>query len=101
MSEDEQPELFAPENRDNVEFDKFEKGAENFKKTLLRFDGVENHLFFSVIYGVMYHTTDTEKIKQEGAQKIFGESFYFDLLEIEPEIMLEKSYLFFSRGAFP
>ena len=49
----------------------------------------------------MYHTTDTEKIKQEGAQKMFGESFYFDLLEIEPETMLEKSYLFFSRGAFP
>ena len=27
-------------------FDKFEKSAENFTKTLLRFDEVENHLVF-------------------------------------------------------
>ena len=46
------------ENRDTAEFDKFdkfEKSAKNFTKTLLRFDEVENHLVFSVIYGIMHH----------------------------------------------
>ena len=101
FGEVEQPEPFAPENRDNVEFDKFEKSAENFKKTLLRFDGVEKHLFFPVIYRIMYHkNTDTENIKREDAQKILGESFYFDLLEIEPKTMLDKSLFGFFQRCF-
>lgn len=104
FGEDEQSELYAPENRDTIEFDKFdkfEKSAENFKKTLLRFDGVEKHLFFPVIYRIMYHkNTDTENIKREDAQKIFGESFYFDLLEIEPKTMLDKSLFGFFQRCF-
>ena len=66
---------------------------------MLRFDEVENHLFFSVIYGIMYHQNiDTENIKKEDVQKILGENFYFHLLEIEPETMLDKSlFCFFQR----
>ena len=102
FGEDEQSELYAPENRDTVEFDKFEKSAENLKKTLLRSDEVENHLFFSVVYGIMYHQNiDTENIKKEDVQKILGENFYFHLLEIEPETMLDKSLFgFFSEVLF-
>ena len=91
------------ENRNFVEFDKFdkfEKSVEHFKKTLLKFDEVENHLLFAVIYGIMYHKTDTENIKKEGAQEILGNDLYFDLLEIEPnqQIFIDKSLFgFFQR----
>lgn len=49
FGEDAQPELFAPEDRQSVEFDKFqgfEKHAEDLKKILMK--------FFSVIYGLMF-----------------------------------------------
>ena len=89
------------ENRNFVEFDKFdkfEKSVEHFKKTLLKFDEVENHLLFAVIYGIMYHKTDTENIKKEDAQEILGNDLYFDLLEIEPNTLLDKSlFSFFQR----
>ena len=67
----------------------------------LRFDEVENHLFFSAIYGIMHHKNiDTENKKKEDAQKILGESFYFDLLEMEPETMLDKSLFGFFQRRF-
>ena len=67
----------------------------------LRFDEVENHLFFSVIYGIMHHKNiDTENKKKEDAQKILGESFYFDLLEMEPETMLDESLFGFFQRRF-
>lgn len=54
---------------------------------MLKFDEVENHLLFAVIYGIMYHKTDTENIKKEDAQEILGNDLYFDLLEIEPNTL--------------
>ena len=88
-------------NRNFVKFDRFdnfEKSVEHFKKTLLKFDEVENHLLFAVIYGIMYHKTDTENIKKEDAQEILGNDLYFDLLEIEPNTLLSKSLFgFFQR----
>ena len=50
FGEDAQPEFFAPEERQSVEFDKFqgfEKHAESFKKLLMK--------VFSVIYGLMFY----------------------------------------------
>ena len=44
-----QPELFAPENREAVDFDRFrdfEKSSQNFLKSLHKFEDVDNHLFF-------------------------------------------------------
>ena len=65
---------------------------------MLKFDEVENHLLFAVIYGIMYHKTDTENIKKEDAQEILGNDLYFDLLEIEPNTLLSKSLFgFFQR----
>ena len=58
FGEAEQPELFAPENRDNVTFDKFEgyeKFVEKFKKILHNFYDIEDHLFNAVIYGLMFY----------------------------------------------
>ena len=35
-------------------FDKYDQNIEKFKSTLLKLDEVENHLFYAVIYGLMY-----------------------------------------------
>ena len=95
FGEDNQPELFAPEERKGVEFDKFqgfEKGAENFKKNLLKFEEVDNRLFYSVIYGLMFYKqdNDTSKLDKKNAQKMLGDDLYFALIEIQPETMLDK-----------
>ena len=58
---------------------------------MLKFNDVENHLFYAVIYGLMYYKTDKANIKKEDAQKVLGDDLYFDLLEIEPETLLDKS----------
>ena len=95
FGEDEQPELYNPENRNFVEFDRFDKFEQNVKKlknTLLKFDGVENHLSFAVIYGLMYQKTENkDTIKKEDALKILGDDLYFEWLEIEPSTVLDKS----------
>ena len=57
FGDDEQPELFAPENRNEVTFDRFEgfeKSVETFKRTLNNFPDSENYLFNSVIHGLMF-----------------------------------------------
>ena len=62
---DNQPELYEPEVRDNVEFDFFndyKKAAEKFKKTLVRFSDVENHLFYAVIYELIFKKTENGQI---------------------------------------
>lgn len=105
FGEDEQPELYNPENRNFVEFDrfdKFEQNVEKLKNTLLKFDGVENHLFFAVIYGLMYQKTENkDTIKKEDAQKILGNDLYFELLEIEPSTLLDQSLFgFFLKVLF-
>ena len=55
--EDQQPELYFPEDRESISFDKFEgfeKHIVKFKKTLKNFEGSENQLFDAVIYGIMH-----------------------------------------------
>ena len=50
FGEDAQPEPFAPENIETVNnFNGIEKYSEKFLKSLLKFEDVDNHLFFSVI----------------------------------------------------
>ena len=106
FGEDEQPELYAPEKRE-VTFDRFEgfeKSVENFKKTLFNFSEVENQLFNAVIYGLMFYKLETYqqqagiKPKKEDAQKVLGDKLYFDLIDIEPETLLDKTFFgFFDR----
>ena len=50
------PELFDPENREDVEFDSFDNYLDKsqiFKNSLLRFDNVDNQFFYAVIYGLL------------------------------------------------
>ena len=99
---DDQSELYAPEVRDNIEFDFFEnyeKSSEKFKKLLLCFENVENHLFYAVIYGLMYMKTEKgQSIKKENAREVLRDELFFKLKEIEETNMLDKSLFgYFSR----
>ena len=50
--EDTQPELYAPENRESVEFDKFvgfEKSVKKFKDTLQNFGNSDDPFFDSIL----------------------------------------------------
>ena len=61
FGDDEQQELFAPGNREHVTFDRFdgfERAASIFRNNLVNFSKIENYLFNSVIYGLMYYKTD-------------------------------------------
>ena len=65
FGDDEQPELFPPENREHVTFDRFEgfeRAASIFRNTLVNFSNIKNYLFNSVIYGLMYYKTDKYKL---------------------------------------
>ena len=66
---------------------------------MLKFNDVEDHLFYAVIYGLMCYKTDKANIKKEDAQKVLGDYLYFDLLEIEPEICLINLCLGILRDA--
>ena len=108
FGEDEQPELYAPKKREEVTFDRFEgfeKSVENFKKTLFYFSEVQNQLFNAAIYGLMFFKLETYqqqagiKPKKEDAQKVPGDELYFDLTDIEPETLLDKTLFgFFNRS---
>ena len=54
--EDNMPEIFDPENREEVSFDLFANDkdkASKFKSTLVCFPDIVNHFFYAVIYGLM------------------------------------------------
>ena len=73
--EDQQSELYAPEDRESVSFNKFEgydKSIEKFKKSLKHFEDGENQLFDAVIYGVMYYRCDGEPIVREKIVESLG-----------------------------
>ena len=59
-----QSELYAPENKESVEFDNFvgyEKNVKKFKEALKNFHGNDNPFFDSIIYALMFYLTE-EKI---------------------------------------
>ena len=91
---DQQPELYAPEDREHVSFDKFEgfeKSVEKFKKTLRNFKDSENQLFDAVIYGVMFNKCNGEQFAKEKIIDVLGENFFNDLKEIEGEVKLDRT----------
>lgn len=64
----------------------------------MKFENVENHLFFSVVYGPMFHKGEETNIDKTGAQKVLGDDLYFDLKDIESENFLDKTLFgFFER----
>ena len=90
---DTQPELYAPKNREGVEFDNFIgywKNAKIFKETLRNFDGSDNPFFNSIIYGLMFYLTEGKNIYKNKAKEVIGNEFYLELFEIKDDIKLDK-----------
>lgn len=87
--------MFLPEEREHVEFHSFQKDKEralDFKKTLQCFsdDSIQNHFFYSVIYGVMYQKS-TKTPELEFAAEVLGGDFFLKLKEIEPDTLLDHT----------
>ena len=92
--EDSQPELYAPEDRDSLEFDNFsgfEKSVKKFKDTLKNFKESENPFFDSVIYTIMCER-ENEKIPDKNrAREVLGIDFYNEVFEIKDDIQLDRT----------
>ena len=100
-TEDTQPELFAPEDRERVEFDKFEgfeKSVKKFKDTLQNFKNSGNPFFDSILYGIMFKISEGKILKKDKANDVLGKNFYEELLEINDDTQLDKTLFgFFDR----
>ena len=100
-TEDTQPELFAPKNRESVKFDKFqgfEKSVKKFKDTLQNFKNSDNPFFDSILYGVMFKISERKNLEKDKASDVLGKDFYEKLLEIKGDIQLDKTLFgFFDR----
>lgn len=91
-----QTELYAPENRESVEFN-------FFKESKMTLQNLEGKYFFqhSIIYDLMYKTLDgKEKPRPKIAKEIFGEKIYEELPEIKEEIKLDRSVFGFFNKCF-
>ena len=94
FGEDDLPELFDPENREEVEFDFSEKNqsrSSKFKNSLLQFENVDNPFFYSIIYGCLYNKLNGKNIKLENTEKFLGTNLFTDLKKIEKKTMLDHS----------
>ena len=72
------PELFNPENREEVEFDFSEKNqsrSSKFKNSLLQFENVDNPFFYLIIYGLLYNKLNGKNIKLENTEKFLGQIY--------------------------
>ena len=104
FGEDDQPEMFAPEIIEHIEFHDFsdyKRKAEHFKKTLLCFPPeTEPNLFFSsVVYTLSYLQKNKKPKDFLTAIKTIGEEKFLKLKEIEKNIMLDLPSLVFLKSA--
>ena len=96
--EDDMPELFDPENSEDVEFDSFDNYSDKsqvFKKSLLRFADVENQFFYAVLYGIMHCNLNGQSVELQFAERVLGTEFFIELKKIEKSTMLDHSIFFF------
>lgn len=94
--EDDMPELFDTENREEVDFDLFDTDSEKsarFKNSLLCFENVENHFFYAIIYGLMHYRLKGQNVLLENVKETLGEDFFVKLKENEKIVMLDH-YIF-------
>ena len=102
FGEDDMPELFDPEDREQVDFDLFDSFSDRsmkFRESLLRFSNdIENQFFYAVIYGLMHLKLKGMDVKLENARETLGEKLFLRLKEIEKLAMLDHSlFVFFNR----
>ena len=84
-----QPELYDPENREFVGFDKFkgfEKFVKKFEETLKNFDNTEKFFFGAISYVVMFYRPEGKILDRNKIKDVLGNDFYNDLLEIKDDI---------------
>ena len=94
FGEDGQPEMFAPETSDCVEFHDFsdyKKKAEQFRKTLLCFppDTEPNCFFSSVVYALAYLQKNEKPSDFLAAKTAIRTENFLKLNQIKEEIMLD------------
>ena len=101
FGDDKLPELYDPEDREQVDFDLFDSDtlkSRNFKESFLNFSNVENNFFYAVIYALMHMTLKGIDVKLENIRETFGEKLFLSLKEIETLTRLDHSLLgFFER----
>ena len=102
FGEDDMPELFDPEDREQVDFDLFDSSSDKSKRckeSLLRFSNdIENQFFYAVIYGLMHLKLTGVDVKLENVRETLGEKLFLNLKEIEKLAMLDHSLFgFFNR----
>ena len=92
-TEDTQHELLVPENRECVEFDKFEgfeKSVKKSKDTLQNFENANNPFFDSIVYGVMFRISKGKALEKNKESDVLGKGFYEELLEIKDDIQPDE-----------
>ena len=92
--EDDMPELFDPENRDEIEFDSFEESStksQAFKKSLLRFENVDNPFFYAVVYGLIHCKNNGKNVFLENAEQTLGGELFIEFKKIEGSTMINHS----------
>ena len=100
--EDDMPELFDPENREDIEFDSFDNYSDKsqiFKNnSLLRFADVDNQFFYAVLYGIMHCKLSGRSVELQFAERVLGTEFFIELKKIEKSTMLDHSiFVLFER----
>ena len=98
---DDLPELFDPENRDEVNsiyLKKNESKATNFKKSLLQFKNVDNPFYFSVIYGLLYNKLNERFNIKLSDTEVLGINLFTDLKKNKKKTMLNHSiFVYFDQ----
>ena len=103
LGEDDLPELYDLEDREQVDFDLSDSTADKsaqFRKGLLCSFNVDNHFFYSVVYGLMYLKLKGREhfIEIKNARGTSGDELFFKLKEIENFCILDHSVFgFFDR----
>ena len=93
--EDDMPELYGPENREEVNFD---LKATRFKNSSVYFPNVENHFFKAVIYDIIHDKLNGENVELENAKETLGDKVFLKLNQIEGSVILDSSIFgFFER----
>ena len=55
------------------------------------FEDFENQLLDTIIYGIMFYKSNSEKTDKNKITEVIGEDFYNDLLELKDEIKLDRT----------
>ena len=99
--EDDMPELFDPEKREDVEFhlfDNYSDKSQIFENSFLRFGDVDNQLFYAVLYGIMYCKLSGLSVELQFAERVLGSELFIELKKTKKSTVLDLSiFVFFDR----